>query len=332
MVKSTSGSRCFYNRYQLHYNMCYHAPDMLSNPIFKSLMAFAGCRYLQHSSLIHTLPSGRQPVWGMTVMNQEMFLVRGWSQDERKDSSLRVGCLLDMEVYDINTLALRRSFKVNGLEWPSDMTSCNKFHCLYITNCGIIYSVVRVDLAGETTKWPVCDFPEGISVTSPDDCNVIVTCPKTRKLKQFTSDGQIVGEIILQDDVINPIHAIKINEHYVVCHGWWSDPISRVCLVDSDGRVVHAYGGPRQHAEGLNFLRLVVDGEGNVLVADCSNERILLLSPRMNEIKELVSKDNDGRSPMPMRICLDESRGLLYVTDGGSRSTIDILVFKVLDI
>ena len=219
------------------------------------------------------------------------------------------------------------------LAYPCNLTSCSKFRCVYIALRHVLGGVIhRVELGGATTLWRVNDAPYGLSVTPDPDFHVLVTCCNARKLKEFTTNGTLVREIILQEDLVHPLHAIQFDGQFIVSHGVFdSDPLHRVCIVNSTGQVTHCYGGPPGSAAGqLNSPQhLAVDGEGNVIVADCYNQRVLLLSKTLDYVGNLVSTQNSGRSGLtPGRLHLDVSRGRLFVTDWNEK---DVLVFKVRD-
>ena len=266
--------------------------------------------------LTNTLPAGKWPVRGVTVLFDQIFVLRLGTQE--------------VEVYDSNTLNLTSRLPVDELVSPWDLASCSKFRCLYIS--GWFGRVIhRVELGGATTRWEVNDASYGLSVTPDPDFHVLVTCGAARKLKEFTTNGTLVREILLHEDLVHPHRAIQIDGQFIVSHGWHSDPLHRVCIVNSTGHVTRCYGGPRGSAAGqLNYPRhLAVDGEGNVLVADHSNKRVLLLNETLYYVRELVSIHNSDRSGLvPWRLCLDVSRGRLFVADYRQN---DVLMFQVRD-
>jgi len=81
----------------------------------------------------------------------------------------------------------------------------------------------------------------GLSVNATH--NVILTCRFVRKIKEFSSHCDLLRELTLPDDVINPLHTIQSRSgQFIVCHA--CDPIHRVCLISADGRhIVHSHGG-----------------------------------------------------------------------------------------
>ena len=267
--------------------------------------------------LTNTLPADLLPVLGVTVLFHQVFVVRHVTRE--------------VEVYDSNTLNLTSRLLVDRLVNPVDLASCSKFRCLYIAD-GHGEEIHRVELDGATTRWKVNDRPSRLSVTPDPDLHVLITCGDARKLEEFTTNGTLVREILLPEDLVHPLHAVQFDGQFIVSHGWSSDPLNRVCIFNSTGRVTRCYAGPPgSGARQLNEpLHLAVDGEGKVLVADCNNRRVLLLNNTLKEVRELVSKHNSSSPGLePERLCLDDSRGLLFVVDVSQN---DVLVFQVRDV
>jgi DNA-binding beta-propeller fold protein YncE len=75
-----------------------------------------------------------------------------------------------------------------------------------------------------------------------------------------------------------------------------------------------------------NPYSLAVDKQGFVLVADYSNNRIVVVNPTLSEARPL-SLPIDANKPIsqPLAMWLDESRGRLYVGEHGGQRR--VLVF-----
>ena len=109
-------------------------------------------------------------------------------------------------------------------------------------------------------------------------------------------------------------HAIELpSGQFVVCH--WGDAQHRVCVVDTDGCIVHSYGGPPGSSAGqLNGpYRLAVDTRGCVFVADNSNNRVQVLSPTLTRLGDVTTPGHQLKWPFALH--LDELSGRLYVGD-----------------
>ena len=259
-------------------------------------------------------------VVGMTVLQEELFLVRHLATD--------------VEVYDGVTLNLQRRLAIDGLVWPVDMASSVKYKCLYIAGRHHVY---RLQLDDDvTTSWPLKEKPHSLSST-PDGSNVIVTYRAANKLIEYTTHGNQVREICLKGDIIKPIHAVQLTtgNEFVVSQGEWSDPQLSVYVVGADGCVRRSFGGPRAPASGqLNLAgRFVVDRSGSVLLSDVYNQRIVVIGSLQNYVRELVSRHDLDR--FPSRLCLDERRGVLYAAvgewSGNACANSHVLAFQVKD-
>jgi len=252
--------------------------------------------------LVHTLPEG-EPVWGVTLLAGEIYLLRRKERDP-------------VEVYDVNTYRLQRRLTVQNAWWCTDMISCEHNRCVYIGDHGG-KCVHRLDEQGAVTRWDVNDTPWGLSVNAAR--NVLVTCPYVRKIKEFSSHGDLLRELTVPDDVINPWRAIQTRSgQFIVCHGLDGNPVHRVCMISADGRhIVHSHGGqPGSDTGQYNGppRHLAVDDNESVFVADHYNRRLTLLSPTLEYVGQVVSPD-ELKWGLPVRVYLDTQRRHLHVAE-----------------
>jgi len=238
-------------------------------------------------------------VWGVTILDNVIYVLR------RKDVE-------QIAAYDADSYRLRKKFSVPDLRVAYGIVACPHYQCLYVS--GYCDSCVhRVALINDTvTSWPVYDTYRSLSVT--DTHSVLVTCNKARKIKEFSTDGKLLRQIQLPKDVVSPRHAIQLSSgEFIVCHGRIGDPVHRVCLIDSNGHVVKSYGGPK--GSGTQQMdvpyHLAVDRNGFVFVADVNNYRVLLLSPALTFVCEVLSREQ--LKWLPLCIWLDYDRYRLYV-------------------
>jgi hypothetical protein len=239
---------------------------------------------------VHSLNED-EPVWGLTTLNNELYV-----HYQGKG----------ITVYDTQTYSVQRTLQIPRLGALSDMTSCIRHQCIYIADRGnnVIH---RVENNKRITQWPVNDEPSGLSVNSA--FNVLVTCYEVGKIKEFKTDGKLIREINLQSDVVHPKHTVELTtDQFVVCHGKFAGALHRVCIVDSDGRVVRSYGNAPGSAHGQLYTPTRVVVNGFAFVADVNNRRILMLDSTLNYIREVVTGLGG-----PVRMCLDEHNGRLYV-------------------
>jgi len=251
--------------------------------------------------VVHTLPEG-QPVWGITSLAGEIYLLR---KKERNQ----------VEVYDVISYRLQRCLTVPDIIGFCDITSCEHYNCVYISD-HVIECIHRLDVQGAATRWPVNDEPNGLSVNAAH--SLLVACSRVRKIKEFSSHGDLLRELTLPDDVTNPWHTIQLtNGQFIVCHGDVDDPLNRVCMISADGRhIVHSHGGQRGSYTGQyrGPVHLAVDNNEFVFVADLNNRPVTLLSPTLQYVRQVVSSDK-LKGLFWWQLYLDVQRRRLYVAD-----------------
>jgi len=265
------------------------------------------------------LPKG-EPVCGVTLLAGELYLVRFQERDQ-------------VEVYDVISYHLLRRLTVPDIDNIIDMTSCIHYRCVYIAD-HICKCVHRLDAQDTFTRWAVNDEPWGLSVNAAH--NVIVACDCVRKIKEFSSRGDLLRELTLPVDVINPWHSLQTRSgQFIVCYGNLDDPVHRVCIMSADGRhIVHSHGGQRgRNAGQYNMpIHLAVDDNEFVFVVDLNNHRVTLLSSTLQYVREVVSRDQ--LKWKPTRLCLDTERRLLYVAvnelKDGKCTAGRVVVFRVI--
>jgi len=253
--------------------------------------------------VVQTLPEGtcKPSVWGVTSLADEVYVLRWKERDQ-------------VEVYDVINYRLQRRLNVPNIRGLSDMTSCEHYRCVYLSD-DIGECIHRLDVQGAATRWAVNDKPRGISVNAAH--NVLATCREVPKIKEFSSHGDLQRELTLPDDVINPYHSIQTrNGEFIVCHGDVGDPVHRVCKISADGHhIVQSHGGePGPFIGQYDVPRhLAVDDNEFVFIVDLKNRRVTLLSPTLDYIRQVVSRDD--LKWKPRRLYFDVQRRRLYVTD-----------------
>jgi len=248
----------------------------------------------------HNLIQG-DGVWGVTLLDNLIYVLRDKTSQQ-------------IAVYDAESYRLQRKITAPRLYDSCDMAACPYYQCLYVpgVNDQLIH---RVALYNDcVTTWSVNDTAKYLSVT--DTHSVLVTCQEVRKIKEFSTDGKLLREIQLQQNVVRPRHTIQLTSgEFLVCHGDVDIPLAlhHVCLIGSDGHVIKSFGG--REGSGTQRLNmpsyLAVDRNGFVFVADADNCRVLLLSPALTFVREVLSREQ--LKWKPLRMCLDSDRSRLYI-------------------
>jgi len=261
-------------------------------------------------TLTHVIPSqGKNGVSAVTSLGDDVFVAR-------------YNCNQQVEVYDAVTLTLQRRITVSGLGGrPVGLATCPNNKCLYASDYGQD-RVYRVKLSGSNAvkKWSVASSPRGLSVNSEQ--NLIVSCLEASKLQEYTTHGSLVREICLHAGVTQswPYHAIQLSTgDYVVSQNTSPGVVS---VVRVDGQIVRIYGQSETSDAGhmKRPTSLAVTKNDDILVVGKGNTGILLINSSVGSIQEMALSV-DGGMHGPRGLCLDESRGRLYIgeLDGDCR-------------
>jgi len=216
-----------------------------------------------------------------------------------------------VEVYNAGLFTFQRYIAVRGLGYSWGLAACARYKCLYVSDCSH-NSVHRIELSGSdaTKQWSVASQPLGLSVNK--ERNVVVACCEANKIQEYTTHGTLAREICLQGCVTSPWQAVQLSSgDYVVSQ--YTSP-GAVSVVAADGQVVHAYDDGKTNYP----TSIAVDTHDVVHVADSANDRILSMNSSLSCVQELTLSV-DGGIDSPWGLCLDESRGRLYVGEESGR-------------
>jgi len=268
-------------------------------------------------SEVYTVTAKSGVIVGIAALGEKVYVVHSLAS-----------CIDEYNHVDFRLL---NSLMIAGMSNPQDMASCEKFSCLYVTDSydDSVYRIEKTAGLCKSRKWSMADQPLGVSV-SCKTANVFVTCLYAQKLYEFNSSGDVVQCIVLHPDISNPHHALQVpNGKIILSHGFWStDPLHRICVVDSQGRSSLQYGHEPGSVTGLlnQPVHLATCKNGFIFVADSGNCRIEVLDSSL--CSYLISvMDSPGQMKSPHRICLDAHRGLLYAAENTLQNR--IFVFKL---
>lgn len=267
--------------------------------------------YVDTPDVVDIIP-GSASVAGVTVLGSELYIVRDLSPN--------------LDIYDAKTYSPIRRMKLEGLRKPADIAACPQNLSLYVSDSvGHVYCLKPH--GEELTRWQVEGEPQGLYAAA--NGNVFVTCNDSKQVKEYTENGTLVRSVRFQQDVQSTWQTIPVDAgKFVVCHGFESGKLHRVCYVDQSGRTLRAYGGA--NGSGPNRLdaplRMSVDPFGYVFVLDRNNDRVQLLSPNLVHVRDLVGRNLNGIK-QPRRLFLDVNSGCLSVGLIDGR----VLIFRVLN-
>ena len=244
------------------------------------------------------------------ILDEEIFIVQ-----QNKPS--------EVQVFDYRTFKHLRNISVPALQAAWDITYSGNILFVAEHSSGLIHRV-PLNSSEPINSWSVGDEKLRLSTLKSD--NILVTCCHTSKLIEYTTTGQLVREIPLQQDITNLRHAIQMDDdQFLVCH---TNSLHRVCLIDNKGQLIKSYGGAQGSRPGqLDYPNyLVADVNGSCLVADYGGNRIILLNAGLQFMKELIPRSSGLKCPA--RMCLDRNRKKLFVAEYNSNGR--VVVFDIL--
>lgn len=245
---------------------------------------------------------------GLTILKDELFVVFDVSKI--------------VEIFPIDADAsncTNRSFSVKNLKDPVAIAACTTNNWLYILDhkkSDPRREIFRIEPNGtEINSWSTNGERGRLSVTS--NGNVVMTVFDVHVLKIYSPDGSLTEEPIRVDPSGASIdyiyHAINVaNGNFILCHGMHYEvsQLHRVCQIDRDGNLLKSFGSEKgsDNAHLSSPVYLVERGGNVILVADKDNDRIILLSSKLDFKTVLFTKENDNVN-RPEAMCIYEKTG-----------------------
>lgn len=208
------------------------------------------------------------------------------------------------------------SIAVAGMMGPIDIVACRVHRCIYIADSGArcVWRLLTDD--GRCDRW-LADATWPFTLSTTADGRVLVT-RRPSTLDVYDSDSKLVNSVRLPPSIVDPWHAVETPVGtYLVIHGDRTSQRHGVTEITPAGRAIRSCGDlPGRDAGSFDRPRyLALDGDGNVLVADNGNSRIVVLDASLNVVQILLNKDDNGLKN-PLRILCGEGRSITVANNG----------------
>ena len=97
------------------------------------------------------------------------------------------------------------------------------------------------------------------------------------------------------------------------------DPLHRICLMDSSGKLIKSYGKGRGSGMGQlsNPRHVELDQRGNILVSDNDNDKLRVLTSDLTYVADVNITDREFYNPTST--CWDRENERLLVTTESNR-------------
>ena len=248
--------------------------------------------------LLHVI-SGSAHAHAVTVLNNELFVVRS-----SPSSSSQVN------VYSTDKFTFNRNIAITDSQFLAAITAFN--NCLYVSDI-VLNVVYRYNLStNETIKWSVGGSCFGLSLTSTN--TILAAILSMKQIREYTPDGGLIRAISLDRSIERPEYCLQLSsDRLVVSHASIDTQQHRVCIVDMSGSIIQCYGGFAGTNAGQLYdpRHMAEDRHGSILVADQSNNRIVILSPLLTLLGEIAVPGE--HLSFPRALHLDELNRRLYI-------------------
>jgi len=254
-------------------------------------------------------------VFGVTLLHNVVYIVCAGSS-----SIIR---------FDAVTHRRLAVITVKDMSEPCDIAACQQTAQLYVADrpdC-----VWRVSSDGEDVKRLLPKSPSDtispwtLSVTSS---RLLVTSRNPNQLIQFDTVGDERSRVDLPRDM-RPDHAVEsLTGTFIVSH---RDTLKQyqVSEVNTGGQVLRQFSGSRLLPLGYT-PHVAVDSQGNIFVADCGTDHILMLNSEL-ALRRVIIDEHQLNYKGPWRLCYNEQSGQLLVgLSSGFGVGGDVAVFDVL--
>jgi len=252
-------------------------------------------------------------VWGVTQLHDVVYIVCRLSSAIRRFNATTHARLTDIDVKDMTE--------------PRDIAACTQTSQLYVPDWQA-ECIWRVSSDGEDIKrwWTKSESdtfrPSTLSVTSS---RLLVTSFGTHVLLQLDVSGDEVMRVTLPDYMRQAWHAVEsVTGTFIVSHT--NEQLNRQCQVSE----VNTTGDVLRQFSPLSLgspSHIASDSQGNIIVADYTNGRILLLDAQL-ALRRVIIDERQLNNKRPWRLCyMQHTRQLLVGFDDSNV----VMVFDVLE-
>ena len=252
----------------------------------------------------------KSKIRGIAIRSERLYIVQQTSNEIKQ--------------YDSKTLKPLHSPMITNIKNPCDMlVQQNDRICVSELEAKLVWSCW-----GETV--PPINLKTECSATTLSETfsgNILVTCPESKYLLEFSVYGILINRINLGPQNITPSHAVQLStEEYIIADV--TKDQYRIVKLDTNGNLVCEYSDKsRLKITPLNMpVYLLRCSNDYILVADHNNGRILMLSSSLELVRELIAPG--GVLEKPFRMCLDETNERLYVVDRKQQNKVLIFTLR----
>lgn len=199
---------------------------------------------------------------------------------------------------------------------PYDLASSINSSCLYLTDCSSNCVYKMTSPSHEVSRWlGEIGYPHTLSVTSSEDQVLLLRYESPSRLEIYGPDAVQVRCIKLPDEIEYPKHAVGTSGgNYIISGKAKGSETWGVFEMNVDGEILHRL---TQGSHLTESYHLAIDLADRVIVADCWNNRLLIIDADLSRSEELLPKNSKGlKWPWRLHYVASDNQVLVLQHDG----------------
>lgn len=237
-------------------------------------------------------------MFGVTKLRNEIYLL---CQGYTPSHVIRV-------FEDRNPFPFRKKFNIAEITEPEDIVSCEKENCLYVFDYDekkCVWKITREkDDEYKITKWLTTDYElSAMSMSREGQLLLVNNSPSS--LMIYGSDAKLIHFVKLSRIIRTPIHLVETSiGNFIILHYCWENEddeeswssggtgllLWAITELTRDGHTVVSRFIPTNGTQSLPPIRLSLDTDDRLLVADFGFGRVILLDSSLNLIAFFAQK------------------------------------------
>ena len=227
--------------------------------------------------------------------------------------------------------------EIKGMKRPQDMAASGVSRSIFISD-RVNRCIWRIQMPSkEISRWKIDGRPLGVSINSSDELIVVVVRDDRSYIDVYRyEDGGRIKEIDVEGLVGGllglPSVVQSSNGNFIINHPSRDYfPVDLISEVSIDGRKIIRSFDPRSiesnELKNWSPWHLSIDEDDNIFVTDSSNNRVVLLNPRLDKHQILLNRDQHQIVGL-QRLCYVREKQMLIVGHG-RWSTSSVSLFTV---
>ena len=232
-----------------------------------------------------------------------------------------------------------KQIKLKGMKDPQDIIASQLSRSVFISDSEN-RCIWMIQMPGKRlTRWEIDGVPRNMSISSSDVLIVCFARGKRSYLNLYrSSEINSPESILLPRGIQYLIHAVQLlNGHFIISFVTYVNKYKldscRISELSSDGRIIIRSFDSRSFKLNSNYhwmpYYISVDEDENIFIADCENDRIVLLNSSWTDVQILLN-NYQHEIESPWNLCyVREKQQLIVAQVRPNRSTHGVRIFDL---